>query len=61
MTQPCASMTARLAKFSDAIKMRVLRCRSSSACIAAATSGSTTLNGFNQITVNEIAELVEMY
>jgi hypothetical protein len=28
-----------------------LRCRSSSACIAAATSGSTKLNGFNQITV----------
>jgi hypothetical protein len=44
-------MTALLAKFSEAIRMMLLRCRSSSSWIAAYISGSCSLRDFNQITV----------
>jgi len=43
-------MTALLAKFSEAIKMMLFRCRSSSDWIASAISGSSMLKGLNQIT-----------
>src|SRR5213082_52255 len=40
-TVPCASITARLVKFSDAISSMFSRCRFSSAVIASKTCGST--------------------
>src|SRR4051812_13404865 len=40
MTEPCASSTARLTMFSDAISSISCRCRPSSPRMAAATSGS---------------------
>src|SRR5262245_47656486 len=42
MTEPAASMTARLTKFSDAISSRPLFCRFTSLRIAVAISGSVS-------------------
>src|SRR4051794_29066639 len=42
MTEPCASSTARLTMFSDAISSISWRCRPSSPLIAAAISGSAS-------------------
>src|SRR3569833_41095 len=42
MTEPCASSTARLTMFSEAISSISWRCRPSSPCTAAAISGSAS-------------------
>jgi hypothetical protein len=42
ITEPAASSTARLTKFSDAMSSRPLFCRSTSWLIAAAISGSNS-------------------
>src|SRR3982074_1277158 len=44
MTEPCASSTARLTIFSDAISSISWRCRPSSPRIAAAISGSASVS-----------------